>query len=85
MTQLQFDVPDEILLAEKTDANAFSRELRLLAAVKLFELGRLTSGRAAQLADLPRVAFLMQLERYRVFPLADELDDLERDHAQRDH
>lgn len=84
MTQLHIDVPDEILLAEKTDAAGFAREMRMLSAVKLYELGRLTSGRAAQLAGLPRVAFLMQLERYRVFPLSGELDDLERERAASD-
>jgi predicted HTH domain antitoxin len=78
MSQLQVEVPDEILLAEKTDAETFSREIRLLAAVKLYELGRLTSGRAALLAGMPRVEFLMQLERYRVFPLAGELEELEQ-------
>ena len=75
MTQLQLEVPDEILLAEKTDAETFSHEIKLLAAVKLYEIGRLTSGRAAQPANMPRVEFLMQLERYRVFPLSDELED----------
>jgi predicted HTH domain antitoxin len=78
MSQMQVEVPDEILLAEKTDAETFSREIRLLAAVKLYELGRLTSGRAALLAGMPRVEFLMQLERYRVFPLAGELEELEQ-------
>jgi predicted HTH domain antitoxin len=77
MTELRVEVPDEILLAQKTDAATFSREIRVLAAVKLLELDRLTSGRAAQLAGMPRVEFLMQLERYRVFPLAAELEELE--------
>ena len=85
MTQLQLEVPDEILLATKSDAEAFSQEIRLLAAVKLYELGRLSSGRAAQLAGMPRVEFLMKLEAYRVFPLASELEDLEQARAQRDH
>jgi predicted HTH domain antitoxin len=39
----------------------FAHELRLLAAVKLYELGRLSSGRAAGLADMPRVEFLLTL------------------------
>jgi len=47
---------------------------KLLAAVKLFELGRLSSGRAAQLVGMSRVAFLMGLGRYQVSPFsADEL------------
>ncbi|HDH41256.1 MAG TPA: hypothetical protein ENG12_02470 [Candidatus Altiarchaeales archaeon] len=36
------------------------------AAVKLYELGRLSSGRAAELAGLSRVGFLQILGRYGV-------------------
>lgn len=79
--QVLVTVPEKILLAEKTDEVAFGRELRTLAAVKLYELGRLSSGRAAELADMPRVEFLLTLGRYKVFPFAAELEDLEDSHA----
>jgi len=49
----------------------------MLAAVKMYELGRLSSGRAAELAGMPRVEFLLNLGRYSVFPLESELRDLE--------
>lgn len=75
--QLTIDVPETVLLAEKTDEASFARELRTLAAVKLYELGRLASGRAAELAGMSRVEFLLSLGRYRVFPLETELQDLE--------
>ena len=39
---------------------------RLAAAVKLYELGRLSSGAAAQLAGIPRPVFLMRLSDYGV-------------------
>ena len=77
--KIAVEIPESVLLAEKTDELAFARELRMLAAVKLYELGRLSSGRAAELAGMPRVEFLLALERYRVFPLASELADLERE------
>ena len=75
--QVVINVPEKILLAEKTDEVAFGRELSTLAAVKLYELGRLSSGRAAELAGVSRVEFLMNLSRYRVFPLVSELEDLD--------
>lgn len=81
--QIVINVPDKVLLAEKTDAKAFAGELSMLAAVKLFELGRLSSGRAAELAGLSRVEFLMSLGRYKVFPLASELEELESQNALR--
>ena len=81
--QITIDVPEKILLAEKSDEATFGQELRLLAAIKLFELGRLSSGRAAELAGMSRVEFLLTLGKYKVFPLLDELDDLEREHGKR--
>jgi predicted HTH domain antitoxin len=74
--KIVIDVAEEVLLAEKTDESAFARELRMLAAVKLYELGRLTSGRAAALAGVSRVEFLSSLGRYRVFPFEAELEGL---------
>lgn len=79
--QLVVNVPEKVILAEKSDESSFARELLMLAAVKLFELGRLSSGRAAELAGIPRVEFLLSLSRYKVFPLEAELNDLEKSYA----
>jgi len=81
LQQITIGIPEKILLAEKTDAESFGHEILVLAAVKLFEIGRLSSGRASELAGMSRIEFLLNLNRYKVFPFAAELEDLENAHA----
>ena len=53
------------------------REVRILVAAKLYAAERLSSERAAKLAGVNHVEFLLGLGFYKVFPLAAELDELE--------
>ena len=81
MSNVAFDVPDDTLVALKLDAATAPAELRLAAAVKLFELGRLSSGAAAVLAGLPRVAFLARLSEFGAAALAQGEIELAEDLA----
>ena len=49
---------------------------RMAAAVKLFEMGRLTSGQAAQLAGIPRVTFLLSCPQWGVPAVAWDVDEV---------
>jgi predicted HTH domain antitoxin len=70
---VRMNIPDETLLALKLSADAAEHEVLLVAAVKLYELGRLSSGAAAQLAGLPKPVFMTKLADYGVpvFKLTD--------------
>jgi predicted HTH domain antitoxin len=74
VTQILLDIPEETLLALKLTAGPAADELRMAAAIKLYEIGRLSSGAAARLAGVPRVAFLSRLADYGVdtFRLSEE-------------
>jgi predicted HTH domain antitoxin len=54
-------------------------EARMLLAVKLYEVGKVTLGQAARIADLSKQAFLEILGRYKVPVFNYSPDDLRRE------
>ncbi len=69
MVHMTLDMPEEALAALRTDPENFTRELRLAAAVKWYELGRISQERAARIAGLSRTEFLAALGQFGVSPL----------------
>ncbi len=67
---------DDVLLSLKETKNDFEKEARYLLALKLYELGKMSSGKAAKLAGLNRVNFLMRLSKYKVSPFQVDLDEI---------
>jgi predicted HTH domain antitoxin len=74
MTNLSLSIPDEILVALKATPDDVASTIRFAASVKLYEMGRLSSGAAAQLAGVPKPYFLAHLAEYGVatFDLSEE-------------
>ena len=66
MCELTITIPDERLSALSVPPEQAADELRMLAAVKLYEMGRLSSGAAAEFAGIPRVVFIKRLADYGV-------------------
>ena len=79
--RLTIDYPDELLLALKESPERFEMEARLLLAAKLYELGKISTGMAARLAGVGRVAFLFALSRFGLSPMGQSPSDLTEDLA----
>jgi predicted HTH domain antitoxin len=60
---LKFELPDAALSAVREDPEGFVSEMRLMAAAKWYEIGRVSQGRAAEIAGLGRAAFIEALGR----------------------
>jgi predicted HTH domain antitoxin len=64
MKNLSIQYPESVLATLNLSTDDFEKEAKLALAVKLFELGRLTSGQASQLAEMSRFEFLLSCGRY---------------------
>lgn len=79
MPIINISCPESVLISLKETPEHFAKEANILLAVKLYEMGKLSSGKAAELAGMSRVSFLQALSRYgaAVFDLSP--DELQRD------
>jgi predicted HTH domain antitoxin len=66
VAQLLLSYPDEFESALLEAHEEMEAHIRLMAALKMFELGKLSSGKAAELAGVSSVEFLDICGRYHV-------------------
>ena len=80
--RVSLEYPVDVRLALDESKEEFAKELKMLAAVKLYELGKISSGKAAALAGTDRVSFLLGLGHYRVSVFNYTPEELEREVAE---
>jgi predicted HTH domain antitoxin len=68
MVEVTIELPETVFSALRQTPEAFVREMRLASAIKWYEMGRLSQGKAAEIAGVSRQEFLQSLARYDVTP-----------------
>ena len=64
--EIRLKYPRGFELAVHRTKEELESDIRLMAALKMFELGKVSSGKAAELAGMSRVEFLEICGRYKV-------------------
>jgi len=72
--------PESLANTLRISGKDFESEMKTISLIKLYELGKVSSGVAAQVLGLSRLDFLELLSKYNVSILAGfDTDDLEED------
>jgi predicted HTH domain antitoxin len=77
MKTLSIKYPESVLATLNLSPETFEQEAKTALAVKLYEMGRLTSGQADALVGIPRVAFLLSCPRYGAASVEWDQEELE--------
>jgi len=72
--------PESLAFSLKMGDEEFAREMKKISLIKLYELGKISSGYAAKLLNMRRIDFLEILQNYHVSYFFEGIEDeLEND------
>lgn len=79
MGEITLSIPDDLDLALNVQPDNVPHELLLAAAVKLFEMGKISAGKASELAGIPKPLFLTKLTEFGVSACTLSAEDIAED------
>jgi len=77
--QIAISYPETLAFSLKMKKQEFEREMKIISLVKLYELGKISSGVAAKILKISRLDFLTILSLYNTSYFSTSENDLESD------
>ncbi len=75
-TTIEITMPDEVFLGLRKTPTELASDLRLAAAVKWYETGMVSQGKAAEISGLSRAEFITSLKRFSVSPFQETAEEI---------
>lgn len=79
MRKFTIELPDDVFGALRLSPNEVAHDVRLAAALSWFQRGKLSQGRAAEVAGVSREEFLDALAAHKIDAVDVDLDELDRE------
>jgi predicted HTH domain antitoxin len=79
--QILVTYPESLAFSLKMGNREFENEMKTISVVKLYEMGKISSGKAAELLKVTRLAFLNLLSLYNVSFYHSTKEELKDDFA----
>ena len=76
---LKLDMPEDVFSALRKSPEEFTKELRLAAAAKWYEIGMISQEKAAEIAGLSRAEFITSLSRFKVSPFQYTVEEMTKE------
>ena len=79
MKTISIKLPETVFSALRQSPDEFVQEMRIAAAAKWYELGKISQGKASEIAGLSRAEFIKALSRYQVDFMQYTVSELEEE------
>lgn len=74
-TELVLNVPEEILYTLNETKTDFIKKMKFFTAIELYRMKKLSMGKAAELAEINKVDFMLELGKYDIPAIDYDEDD----------
>ncbi len=77
--ELQIAIPEDVLYTLNENKNDFIKQMKLFTAIELYRLQKLSMGKAAELAGMSKVDFMLSLGNYGVVVIDYDEEDFKEE------